>query len=68
MNRQYVHLSADFQTAMKVGRRHGVPVVIVIDAEAMARDGMIFYLSENGVWLCDYVAPEYFLDSEMLAE
>ena len=68
MNRQYVHLSADSQTAMEVGRRHGVPVVIVIDAEAMARDGMIFYLSENGVWLCDCVAPEYFLDSEMQAE
>lgn len=60
--RQFVHLSADFQTAVEVGRRHGVPVVIVIDAEAMAQDGAVFYLSENGVWLCDYVAPEYFLD------
>lgn len=68
MNRQYVHLSADFQTAMEVGRRHGAPVVIVIDAEAMAQDGMIFYLSENGVWLCDCVAPEYFLDSDPTVE
>lgn len=61
--RQFVHLSADFQTAVEVGRRHGTPTVIVIDAEAMARDGAIFYLSENGVWLCDHVATEYFLDS-----
>lgn len=64
MNRQFVHLSADFQTATEVGLRHGTPAVIVIDAEAMARNGTVFYLSENGVWLCEHVAPEYFLDSE----
>ena len=64
MSRQYVHLSADFQTAEEVGRRRGTPVVIVIDAEAMTRDGTAFYLSENGVWLCDHVAPKYFLDPE----
>lgn len=63
MNRQFVHLSADYQTAVEVGRRHGTPTVIVIDAEAMVRDGAAFYLSENGVWLCNHVAPEYFLDT-----
>ena len=60
MSRQYVHLSSDFHTAMEVGRRHGPPVVLTINAEAMVRDGMTFYLSENGVWLCEYVAPKYF--------
>ena len=60
MGRQYVHLSGDFETAMAVGRRHGVPVVITIDAQAMARDGVKFYRSENGVWLCEYVPPECF--------
>ena len=60
MSRQYVHLSGDFQTALVVGRRHGSPVVITINAEAMAHDGVAFYLSENGVWLCEYVSPEYF--------
>lgn len=60
MSRQYVHLSGNFQTAVEVGRRHGSPVVITISAEAMAHDGVTFYLSENGVWLCEYVAPEYF--------
>ena len=39
MSRQYVHLSGDFETAMAVGKRHGIPVVITIDAAAMARDG-----------------------------
>ncbi len=68
MNRQFVHLSSDFQTAMEVGLRHGTPAVFVIDAEAMARNGAVFYLSENGVWLCEHVAPEYFLDSELPVE
>ena len=61
MSRQYVHLSGDYQTAVEVGRRHGAPAVLMIDAEAMARDGAAFCRSENGVWLCEYVAPEYFL-------
>lgn len=61
MSRQYVHLSEDFETAMAVGSRHGSPVVITIDAAAMARDGIVFYRSENGVWLCEQVAPNYFM-------
>ena len=60
MSRQYVHLSSDFQTAIEVGRRHGSPVVLTINAEAMAQDSVIFYRSENGVWLCEHVAPKYF--------
>lgn len=61
MSRQYVHLSGDFATAMAVGKRHGIPMVITIDAAAMARDGVTFYRSENGVWLCEQVEPKYFV-------
>lgn len=61
MSRQYVHLSGDFETAMAVGKRHGSPVVITIDAAAMAGDGVTFYRSENGVWLCEHVEPKYFV-------
>lgn len=60
MNRQYVHLSPDYQTAIAVGRRYGVPVVLRVEAGAMAQSGTTFFLSENGVWLCEYVPPEYF--------
>ena len=63
MDRQYVHLSADFQTALSVGRRHGSPVVITVDAAAMARDGVTFWLSANGVWQCEYVSPNYFMET-----
>lgn len=61
MGRQYVHLSGDFQTAIEVGRRHGKPIVITVSAGIMARDGMVFYRAENGVWLCEFVAPKYFI-------
>lgn len=61
--RQYVHLSEDYDTAVKVGVRHGSPAVLVLDAAAMAADGVTFYRSENGVWLCDYVPTRYILEA-----
>jgi len=57
--RQHVHLSADTDTAENVGSRHGKPVVLAVDAVAMARDGHTFWLSENGVWLCLAVPRQY---------
>lgn len=61
-SRQHVHLSADYPTALAVGTRHGRPVVLAIDAAAMARDGYVFYRSENGVWLCERVPWSYVLE------
>ena len=57
--RLYVHLSADYDTAVKVGERHGKPVVFRVLAGKMAEDCYEFLLSVNGVWLTKYVAPEY---------
>jgi putative RNA 2'-phosphotransferase len=59
--RHHVHLSADVDTAMKVGRRHGKPVVLGIEAGRMSQDGFIFYLSANGVWLTDRVPVQYLM-------
>jgi putative RNA 2'-phosphotransferase len=59
MRRHHVHLSADEATARTVGARHGIPVVFQVDAAAMARDGHTFSRSANGVWLVDYVPPQY---------
>lgn len=58
-SRNHVHLSSDEETAIIVGRRHGRPAVLSIDAEAMHDAGYIFYLSENGVWLTDHVPANY---------
>ncbi|MGB5869273.1 MAG: RNA 2'-phosphotransferase, partial [Albidovulum sp.] len=57
-NRQFVHLSADMETAQKVGSRHGRAVVLTIDAAGMQKSGSSFFRSENGVWLTRYVPVE----------
>lgn len=59
MSRLYVHLSGDYETAVKVGKRHGKPVVLSVDTERMTRDGAVFYQSENGVWLTGPVESKY---------
>lgn len=58
-NRLYVHLSPDPETAEKVGRRHGDPVIYLVAAGQMYRDGYRFYLSANGVWLTKVVPAPY---------
>jgi putative RNA 2'-phosphotransferase len=55
MDRHHVHLSADVETAKKVGQRHGKPFVFEILAGQMFSASFEFYLSDNGVWLTDHV-------------
>ncbi|QUI35944.1 RNA 2'-phosphotransferase [Streptomyces alfalfae] len=59
MNRHAVHLSADREIAGRVGARRGRPVVLSVDAGAMHRDGHVFHVSANGVWLTAAVPPRY---------
>ncbi|MEU6245078.1 RNA 2'-phosphotransferase [Streptomyces sp. NPDC047024] len=59
MNRHDVHLSADRETATRVGSRRGRPVVLPVDAAAMHRDGHVFRVSANGVWLTEAVPVRY---------
>lgn len=58
-SRLYVHLSADYDTAIKVGTRHGSPVIYTVDATRMHEDGHKFYRSVNGVWLTKEVPVKY---------
>lgn len=58
-SRLYVHLSKDTETAVKVGSRHGKPVVYRVTAGKMADEGFEFFLSVNGVWLTKAVPAEY---------
>lgn len=60
MSRLYVHLSKDVLTAVKVGKRHGNPVVLKIHSSKMYKNRIKFYLSENSVWLTKYVDCKYF--------
>ena len=59
MNRQYVHLSQDLETATKVGGRHGKSIILKVQCQAILKSGHIFYLSENGVWLTDDIPVKF---------
>lgn len=58
-DRHHVHLSADMETAVKVGQRHGKPIVFEVRANDMFNNQYSFYCSENGVWLTDHVPVQY---------
>ncbi len=59
MGRHHVHLSADPQTALEVGARHGKSVVLTILAAELHRSGHVFHRSTNGVWLVEHVPAAF---------
>jgi putative RNA 2'-phosphotransferase len=59
MRRHHVHLSPDRETAERVGRRRGKPIVLIVDAARLAQQGGVFRLASNGVWLVDHVPPQF---------
>lgn len=59
-NRHQVHLSLDKETATNIGKRHGKPVILVVQSKAMHEAGYQFFVSENGVWLTEFVPAEFF--------
>ena len=54
-----MNLSTNEETAIKVGKRHGKPVLYTVNAEEMYQDGYTFFLSKNGVWLTKEVPVKY---------
>lgn len=62
--RHHVHLSADVETARRVGARHGFPAILRVDTRRMRADGIVFYRSDNGVWLTETVLPRYLAISD----
>ena len=60
MGRQYVHLSADQDTAFEVGKRKArTPVILRISAKLAHDRGVHFYEGNEKVWLADSVPPEF---------
>ena len=60
-SRLYVHLSTDEETATKVGKRHGKPVLYKIKSKEMWQNGFDFFLSKNAVWLTKEVPVCYLI-------
>jgi putative RNA 2'-phosphotransferase len=57
--RHHVHLHADHEIALVVGKRRGEAVILAIDAAGMHANGHRFYRTNNDVWLTDGVPPQY---------
>ena len=62
MKRHHVHLHTDIKTASAVGARRGDSVILSVRAGDMHRAGFKFFVTENGVWLTDFV-PAKFIES-----
>jgi putative RNA 2'-phosphotransferase len=58
-SRHHVHLSSIIDTARAVGGRRGNPTVLSVAASRMTKEGFVFRLSSNGVWLTDRVPPTF---------
>lgn len=58
-SRQHVHLSADAETATRVGQRHGRVAVLTVSSGEMHRAGHAFWRADNGVWLTEAVPPHF---------
>ncbi len=59
-SRTHVHLSADVRTAEIVAKRRAGPHVILrVRAAAMHAEGLVFFVSDNGVWLTEHVPPQF---------
>lgn len=60
MGRQYVHLSADLETALTVGkRRDHDPVILLIDTAAAMKNGIKFYCGNDKTYLADSIPPRF---------
>jgi putative RNA 2'-phosphotransferase len=58
-SRQYVHLSPTPEEAEAVGRRHGAPIVLRVDAPALHEAGHALYRSTATVWLTRRAPPSF---------
>jgi len=58
-SRQYVHLSSTRDEAVRVGSRHGTPVVLTVDAQGLHEAGHTLYHSTDAVWLTDRVPTQF---------
>ena len=60
MSRHAVHMQAEEAKAWQSAKRwRRIPVVLKIDAAAMYADGVVFGVSDNGVWCTETISTNY---------
>ncbi len=58
MKRKYVHLTIDPGDALETGRRHGIPVLLVVDTDCLIGKGYMVYRATSKIYLVEHVPPE----------
>lgn len=58
MKRKYVHLTIDPSDAIETGRRHGKPVLLLVDPRCIEKHGLRIYRATDKIYLVKYVPPE----------
>lgn len=59
MKRHHVHLHSDSSVASAVGARRGAPVLLKVKSQEMTKEGFVFYVTANQVWLTEHVPPRF---------
>lgn len=60
MERNYVHLAANYEDAQAVSARKGSKcVILIIDAGVAYKNGVNFYREQNAIWLTETVPIKY---------
>jgi len=60
MSRSYVHLTSDLRTAIDTAKRKDSSFVILkINTFSALKEGVVFYLGEGNIWLCDDLSPKF---------
>lgn len=63
-SRQHVHLAETRAAAVAVASRRGKPVMLLVDARGLAREGIALHRSSSGVWLVPHVPPRFLSQEE----
>ncbi|OYT39992.1 MAG: RNA 2'-phosphotransferase [Desulfurococcales archaeon ex4484_58] len=58
MKRKYVHLTTDIVNAREIGRRHGKPVVLIINSRCLEENNIEVYKATDKIYLVKYVPPK----------
>ena len=58
-SRQHVHLSDTREETVRVGSRHGTPVVLIVDAQGLDEAGRALHRTTDATWLTDRVPTSF---------
>jgi putative RNA 2'-phosphotransferase len=62
MERQYVHLSLERKTAIRIGARHDErPIVLTINAGDAHAAGVEFYQADAAIYLAKFIPPAFLI-------